>query len=266
MSVPKTNLIKTFNNRGITLLANPQQNLELLRVYKNELRRPEVIRPQGCLEDFISPDGFNRPIPRKSYTSSFKQSGALFHKKNTKIALEFFRGLFEPVFKKLNIDISAKFDQNKIYAATYTVNSLHSEEVDNAAVENRLQGYKIRGNKMPDFATTTLYVNTGVYYCDSLEITIAELSTTELEVLNSAEIVKAGIKVTGEQQGYNQIKFDEKVAFGARFAWLEFSMLRNLPIKVHDVTTDEDVTPLGKRNLNQKVRKVLPFAVESEEQ
>jgi hypothetical protein len=95
-----------------------------------------------------------------------------------------------------------------------------------------------------------------------LEITIAELNTSELEVLNSAEIVKAGIKVSGEEQGYNQIKFDEKVAFGARFAWLEFSMLRNSPIKVHDVTTDEDITPLGKPN--QRVRKVLPFAVESE--
>src|SRR5829696_1116100 len=76
LSAPKTNLIKTFNNRGITLLVNPQQNLELLRVYKNELRRPEVIRPQGSLEDFISPDRFNRPIPRKSYTPTFKQSGA----------------------------------------------------------------------------------------------------------------------------------------------------------------------------------------------
>jgi hypothetical protein len=104
------------------------------------------------------PEGFSRPIPKKSDTPSFKQSGALFHKKNTKIALEFFRGLFEPIMKKLNIDISAKFDQNKIYAATYTINSLHSEEVDNAAVENRLQGFLITGDKMPDFANTTLYV------------------------------------------------------------------------------------------------------------
>ena len=65
------------------------------------------------------------------------------------------------------------------------------------------------------------------------------MDTAEFNSLTSTELVRAGIKVTSERQGYNQIKYGERVAFGARFAWLDFSIYRDFPIKVNDVPSDE---------------------------
>jgi hypothetical protein len=261
------NLIERFNKQGITLLARPRKTLELLRVYKNEINQTNVLRTQGRLEDFITlradsenrDSQFKRPSPSLDDIPSGHESGVIFHKKKVGIGLEFFKGVFEPLISKLGIDISANIDKNKIYAATFTLKSFHSEEIDNSALENSLKEFKIRDDKYPDFANVNYYVNTGVYYCNSLEIMVAELDKAEFESITSTELVNAGIKVSNAKQGCDEIKYDETIAFGARFALLQFSMSRDEPIKVNDVPTDESKSVLGEENI------VLSYIADIEE-
>ena len=169
--------------------------------------------------------------------------------------MDFFKGLFDPLLAHLEIDISAKIDNSKIYAATFSLSSFLSEEIDNTALEESLKAFKIKDDKAPDFANSQLFINTGVYDCDKLEITIAQLDNIEMNFLTSAQLVEAGVKVSSDKQGYNQIKYEETVAFGARFALLDFSFLRDLPIKVIDVPSDEGKIPL----VGEPGLPVLPF-------